>query len=112
MKPRWFIPILMLIAAALACSPPQYDPPIVKGVLADTETPGQAYILVGTQATPPVVYATQDYGQSWQRASFGFPTEVENSYDFEFDNGTLYHAGQPVWSYPVRRTFRSFFLTT
>ncbi|MBZ0275172.1 MAG: hypothetical protein K8I60_03455 [Anaerolineae bacterium] len=109
MRNRWWLPVLMLALAALACDPPYYDPIHVQAVRADPETPGHAYAQVGNEQASGY-YETTDYGQTWYVTEQGFSGDDPNGVwlEMSFDE-TLSLDYQPLWTFP-RQTFRFFFL--
>lgn len=109
MKLNWrlFIPFLMLMLAALACDQAIPKAIEVKRVYADPDTAGRVYAeVIGIDA--PVIYQSDDYGQSWQRTQSDFPPVQLQQYPLTFKGETLYRDETALWSFP-RRTFRFFF---
>lgn len=103
---RLIIPFLMLAAAALACDPPQYDPPRVQNIWADG---GVVYVLAGTMQDA-AVYRTTDAGATWERAPEGTPAAgFSQALVIDRRGETFWLDEQPLWSFP-RPTFRFFFL--
>ncbi|MCB9450565.1 MAG: hypothetical protein H6672_03955 [Anaerolineaceae bacterium] len=107
---RWWLPLLMLVLAALACDPPYYDPIHVQGVRADPDTPGQALAQVGNVETGWTFYQTDDYGQTWHAAEQGFNGDDPNGVQLSMGyDETLMLNGRTLWTFP-RQTYRYFFL--
>jgi hypothetical protein len=108
---RWWLPLLMLALAALACDSPQYDPLRVQAVRADPDVPGHAFALVDNAEAAASTYETDDYGQTWRYSEQAFSDDDDpNAVRLEMhDDETLMLDGRSLWKFP-RQTFRFFFL--
>lgn len=107
----WWLPLLLLALAALACDGPNFDPLQVRAVEADPVTPGRAYARVGNQ-NGSAIYMTDNYGATWQQSDYQFSTggtPPSNALQLTMVGDRLQHNGQTIWTFP-RATFREFFL--
>ncbi|MBZ0282640.1 MAG: hypothetical protein K8L97_18005 [Anaerolineae bacterium] len=104
---RLFIPILMLILAALACDDPVAEAIKVDRVEVDANVPGRAYARV-LGLFQAAIYQTDDYGATWQPSEHVFAESPVRQYSLFMSSETLKLNDQAIWSFP-RYMFRFFF---